>query len=310
MRKKILIAVDKSPNTLRILDYAADISAVVKDLEYTLMHVQPPINDFMSEEAKQDSKVYTQLTALKRRNQKEAESTLNSYKDRLMRKGVEEERIELFSQPRKLGVARDILEKAENGLYDAILLARRGLTKTQQIFMGSISAKVVNNAAQTPVWIVDGEVTSKKILVAVDGSAASLRSVDHLAFMVGGNPEVRVVLFHVTPKLVDFCAINFDENPSDELESAFLQKDQQCIDNFYAQAQNILLNAGLSEKQVKIKTKKTTWSVAPAIKDEARRGKYGTVVIGRSGMDKSFFMGNISTKVIQAMTNCALWVTV
>ncbi len=310
MRKKILIAVDKGPNTYRILDYTAEISSVVKDLDYTLMYVQPPINDFMSEEAKQDPKVYAQLTSMKRRNQKESEETLNACKDRLMRKGVEEERIELFTRPRKLGVARDILEKAEQGLYDAILMARRGLTKTQQLFMGSISAKIVNNAAQIPVWIVDGEVTSKKILVAVDGSAASLRSVDHLAFMVGGNPGVEVFLFHVTPKLVDFCTINFDEDPANELESAFLEKDQQCIDNFYAQAQNILLNAGLTDSQVRIKTKKTTWSVAPAIRDEARRGKYGTVVIGRSGMHKSFFMGNTSAKVIQAMTNCALWVTV
>ena len=310
MQKKILIAVENNPNANRILDYVADISYVIKELTYTIMTIQPPISQFMVEDAKREAAVYTQLQALKRKNEAAAQRLLDSCKERLTRKGIEEDRIDLFTQPRKIGLARDILEKAEHGLYDAILLARRGLTRTQQFFMGSVSSKIVHNAARTPVWVVDGEVTSKKILVAVDGSAVSLRSVDHLSFIVGGNPEVEVVLFHVTPKLGDFCTINFDEEPAHDLESAFLENDQQCIDNFYAQAQNMLLAAGLSEKQVKVKTKNTTWGVAKAIKEEARRGKYGTVVIGRSGMHKSFFMGDTSSKVIQSLTNCALWITV
>jgi nucleotide-binding universal stress UspA family protein len=310
MQKKILIAVENSPNTNRLLDYVAGVSYVIKELTYTIVTIQPPISQFMIEDAKREASVYTQLQGVKRKNEAAAQRLLESCKERLVRRGIEEERIDLFTQPRKIGLARDILEKAEHGLYDAILLARRGLTKTQQLFMGSVSSKIVHNAARIPVWIVDGEVTSKKILVAVDGSAASLRSVDHLAFMVGGNPEVEVVLFHVTPKLGDFCTINFDDEPAHDLETAFLEMNQQCIDNFYAQAQNILHEAGLMEQQIKVKTKTTTWGVAKAIKEEARRGKYGTVIIGRSGMHKSFFMGNISSKVIQSLTNCALWVTI
>ncbi len=310
MQKKVLIAVDNSPNTTRILDYAADISSVIHDLHYTIMHVQPPVSQFMVEEAKRDAKVYAQIVTVTRKNQTLAMSLLESCKQRLEERGIEAERIDVFSQPRKLGVARDILEKAEHGLYDAILVARRGLTRTQQMFMGSISGKIVNNAKQIPVWIVDGEVNSMRFLVAVDGSAASLRSVDHLCFMMGGNPDAKVVLFHVRPTLGDYCKIDFQEEPAEELVEAILEKDQQCIDKFYAQAQKILRDVGLNEEQVKVKTATTAWGVAKAIRNEAKRGKYGTVMIGRSGMNKSFFMGSTSSSVIQSLTNCALWVTV
>ena len=309
MEKKILIVVNDNDVSKQLLDYTVNISSMIPQLYFTIMNVQPPISQFMTDEAKRDAKIYTQLHTVKRKNQKAAERILEACRDRLVRMGVPKDHIDLFTQPKKLGVARDILDKAENGLYDALLVGRRGLTKTQQIFMGSVSNKIVNNAVNVPVWIVDGEVTSMKILIAVDGSAASLRSVDHLSFMVGGNPKVEVTLFHVTPKLGDFCTINFDEDPAEGLEEIFLETEQRCIDNFYAQAQKMLLGVGLTETQVKIKTKTTAWSVSKAIREEASVGGYGTVVIGRSGMNKSFFMGNTSSRVIQSLANCALWIT-
>jgi hypothetical protein len=48
----------------------------------------------------------------------------------------------------------------------------------------------------------------KKILLAVDGSESALRAVDHMAFMLSGNPEVRFCFFHVTPRLKDCCEID------------------------------------------------------------------------------------------------------
>jgi nucleotide-binding universal stress UspA family protein len=309
MEKKVLIAVDESVGTNHTLDYAARISFVIKELRHTLMHVQPPISQYFIEEAKDNPKLFNELTMVRRKNQRAAEELLSNCRDRLIRRGIEAERIDLFTYPCKLGVAGDVIEKAQHGTYDAILVSRRALTRTQQLFMGSVSSQILCNSPQIPVWIVDGEVSSMKILVAVEGSARSLRSVDHLAFMIGGNPEVEVVLFHVTPKLRDYCTLDFKEEQAPALELAFLENDRQCIDKFHAQAQAIFEEAGLTKKQIITKIKTTLWDTARAIRDETRRGKYGTVVLGRSGLQKSFFIGSVSSKVIQSLNNCALWVT-
>ena len=62
-----------------------------------------------------------------------------------------------------------------------------------------------------PVWVIDGDVTSTRFIVAVDGSVSSLGATDHLCFMVGENPKIKVTLFHVVPRLRDYCMIDFDE---------------------------------------------------------------------------------------------------
>jgi len=310
MERKILISLDESINSTRVVDYAARISSVVKDLTYTLMTVQPSIPPFLSDEAKQEAAAYQKLKKVQKRNEEAALNLLEKCRQIMVSQGVDEARIELYTRPKKLGIAQDVLEKAEKGLYDALLVGRRGLTKTQQLFMGSTSNKIVNNAANVPVWIVDGEIESMKILVAVDGSPTSLKVVDHLTYMVGGNPEVKITFLHVTPKLADFCTIDFEEDEAQSIEDALLAEDVKCIDHFHAQALTMLREAGLTEKQVQFETKASTVSVAKVIREKAHRGKYGTVVIGRKGQNKAFFMGGICNKLVQTMTNCALWVIV
>ena len=103
-----------------VLDYAANISAVVKELNFTIMNIQPAISQFITDEAKTDAKVSTQLNVLKRKQQKAAEKLLEDCRNRLVRKGIEEERIDLFTQPKKLGIARDILDKAEKDLLSEL----------------------------------------------------------------------------------------------------------------------------------------------------------------------------------------------
>ena len=51
-------------------------------------------------------------------------------------------------------------------------------------------------------------------------------------------------------------------------------------------------------------------SRAGAIVDEARHGGYGTVVIGRRGISKveEFFMGRVSSKVINLAKDLSVWV--
>ena len=42
--------------------------------------------------------------------------------------------------------------------------------------------------------------------------------------------------------------------------------------------------------------------------DYAEKGDYRTLVVGRRGIDKSFFMGSVSRYMINNLSNGALWV--
>ncbi len=307
MQKKILVAIDDSSHSRQAVDYAARMKALIPGLGFTLLHIQPPVSQFLLDEAQRSSQAQAALNRAAARNAEAARGLLAKYKDLMVRAGVLDAEIDLLALPRHLGLAKDILDQAEGGLFDAVLLGRRGISSVQQMFLGSVSAHLIENSAVIPVWLVDGAFSSKQILAAVDGSESALRAVDHLAFMLSGNPEVRIRFFHVAPRLKDFCEVNFTQKSAEGLEALIAQGDKRCMDDFFSAALAKLQSAGFQEKQIETQTATTLLSVGETILSAAREGGFGTLVMGRRGMNKSFFGGKVSYYVSQKLSDAALW---
>jgi nucleotide-binding universal stress UspA family protein len=307
MQKKILVAIDDSPHARQAVEYAARMKALIAGLGFTLLHIQPPISQFLLDEAKRGGQAQAELNRAAARNADASRGLLARYRELMVRAGVAETEVDLLTLPRHLGVAKDILDQAQIGLYDAILLGRRGISSVQQMFMGSVSAHLIENSAVIPVWLVDGKINSTQVLVAVDGSESALRAVDHMAFMLSGNPEVKIRFFHVAPRLKDYCEINFAQKPGDGLEALIAQGDKRCMEDFFSAALANLRAAGFQEDQIETETAATLLNVGETILSAAREGGFGTIVMGRRGMNKSFFGGKVSYHVSQKLADAALW---
>ena len=308
MEKKLLIAVDDSRHSENALRYAASLHETVNDSKFVLFHVQPTISQYLLDEARTKPGANAQLKKLMHKNEQSAMALLEKYKVLLMSRGFPDADVELLTLPRKSGAAKDILEYGTAKQVDAILLGRRGLSGLAETFLGSVSANVVDNSPLIPVWLVDEKSASNAVMVAVDGSESSLRAVDHLAFILEGNTDVKLSFFHVAPSLKDFCPIDFADTDSAELETIIRQGDQACIDRFFAHARKKLADAGFNESQIHINVKEGGFRVGKAVMEAYRQGKYGTLVIGRRGMDKKFFTGSVSRYLINQFSDGALWV--
>jgi nucleotide-binding universal stress UspA family protein len=307
MQKKILVAIDDSPHARQAVEYAARMKGLIAGLGFTLLHIQPSISQFLLDEAKRGGQAQAELNRAAARNADASRGLLARYRELMVRAGVAETEVDLLTLPRHLGVAKDILDQAQIGLYDAILLGRRGISSVQQMFMGSVSAHLIENSAVIPVWLVDGKINSTQVLVAVDGSESALRAVDHMAFMLSGNPEVKIRFFHVAPRLKDYCEINFAQKPGDGLEALIAQGDKRCMEDFFSAALANLRAAGFQEDQIETETAATLLNVGETILGAAREGGFGTIVMGRRGMNKSFFGGKVSYHVSQKLADAALW---
>ena len=308
MQKEIMIAVDDSRHSKVAVDYAISINQARDDIKFTLMHVQSTISQYLLDEAKSKPQAYAELEKVNRKNAEAARRLLDRYKNQMVTAGTAEDRIELKTRPRMFGVAKDILQAGTDGRFDALILGRRGLSGLQDMFIGSVSANIVNNSADTPVWLVDEEGPSRNIMLAVDGSETSFRAVDHLAFIVGGNTDLKISFFHVAPRLRDFCPVDFEDIDSEALEEIILEGDRHCIDQFYAQAQKRLNEAGIQENQIGFEAAEGVIRVGKAVLDEYRRGNFGALVVGRRGVNKKFFTGSVSRYLINQFSEGALWV--
>jgi nucleotide-binding universal stress UspA family protein len=308
MSKKFLIAVDDSIYSKNAIKYACNIFASLKEAHFTLFHVQPMISEYLLDEAKNDLAAEAELKRMINKNTEAGKNLLQKYKEEMIRLGVADQHIDSITLPRTLGLAKDILKYSAGDTYDAIIIGRRGLSGLQEVIMGSVSANVVEHSKSTPVWLIDGEVDSQQIIFAVDGSENSLKALDHLTFVMGDNPEARILFFHVQPKISDYCPIDFEVTDTDQLEDMIAQGDKKCIDQFFAHAHKKLKDAGFDDNQIEVKVSDALLNPGKAIIEEAKKGDYGTIVIGRRGINKTFFTGSVSRYVINQISDKALWI--
>ena len=310
MEKKLLLALDGSRNSLMALDYVNDLFRSCPEVTLVLFHVLPLIPPIYKEEGLLDPMAQKYLVQWKKKQQEAIEGVLKKSKDKLIKSGWPESRVQIRAQEKRIGVARDILFEAQKGLYDAVVIGRRGLSKAVEVFLGSVSNKVIQGAGDLPVWVVGGRIINPRILVAVDGSENAKRAVDHLSFILGSRTEeaIEILLLYVWPGLITLSGPRVIPNLS-----AFpigKEKVEKRITPFLDQCQAMLLEAGLSPSQIKRKICMKCSDIGKAILSEAEKGGYGTIVIGRRGISKAqeFFMGSVSNKILQQSGDKSVWI--
>jgi nucleotide-binding universal stress UspA family protein len=308
MERKLLIAADNSHHSKFAVRYASQLFATDPEVCFDLLNIQPPVSDFLLEEAKRKASARRKLDQLFQENTAYARQILSDLAAVLKNDGVSEDRISWHTLPHNLGTAKDILDFATHRRFDSIVIGRRGMSGLQDMIFGSISNNVLQHSQVLPVWMVDGEPAAGRILVPVDGSAHSLRAIDHLAFIMADRKDLRLVFFHVQPKLRHFCPIDFNQSTAGALEELVAAGDTYCIENFYGKALHRLTDAGIGEDQIEIKTKTGLNRVGSQLVKELKAGEYGTLVLGRSGSSRNYFIGSVAIYAISKATDCAVWV--
>lgn len=308
MNRKVLVAIDNTRPSKLALSYAVQMATRIKDLHFVLLHIQPMVSLFLKEEARTSALARKKMEKISNRNARLAQSLLDEYQSDMIGRGIASDRIEGVTQERRLGFAKDIIEFAQQGRYDAIVVGRRGVSGIVRLYAGSVTADILEQSQEIPVWLVDGEAGAGEMLVAVDGSEASLRVIDHVSFILSGASETRMTLLHIASNARNTCQIDLEEEPDTDLEDIITRGDKACINQFYARVLEKFKQAGISEEQVRFETIKGRRRIGKAIMDFAEEGDYHTLVVGRRGMNRSFFMGSVSRYMINNLSDGALWV--
>ena len=158
-----------------------------------------------------------------------------------------------------------------------------------------------------------------QILLTVDESENSQRAVEYVGLLLRHTPEVALTLFHVLkPMPRKFLEHGGSENPVVEARlSAQLRDDQdtwsrkerelECA--VLAKAREILAKTGFDLTRVALKFGHED-DIATSILEEARTGRYGTIVVGRHGTSgiKRLFGGGVTDQLLRDAKDFAIWV--
>jgi nucleotide-binding universal stress UspA family protein len=302
----IVVGVDGSENALKALDYLGLMYGAKPSLEIVLLHVLPTLPQILVADANRQTKL--RLLDVEKKSIQMGEEILKEAKGILLKKGFKKDHIIAVHRKKKIGVARDMCTFAAEKRADSVLISAKGRSKLEAFFSGEVANRMLEYCSVCPVWIVEGPVKSKRVLIAMDSSENALRAVDHAGFMLSGT-DCQVTQFHSKRHLRRFVPQEVIE-AAPELEELWTNKAGEQIAPYMKKAKEMLIEAGIPEAQLKIKVVDGTRDAASDILREARSGDYGTIVLGRKGRSgvKEFFMGSTASKVLQNHTGKAVWI--
>ncbi|MEW6068239.1 MAG: universal stress protein [Nitrospirota bacterium] len=195
--------------------------------------------------------------------------------------------------------AHEIVRVAKEGNFSTIIMARRGLSEIMGLLLGSVTDRVVHSATGQTVYIVgqrmpkDKKCPVPKILVPVDGSAYSMRGVEHAACIAHELKDCmdKVMLLRVVNLTFYEKRLKQGIDPDEEAKRIL----EVARDAFFKE--------GIPEKL--IETKVRLGSPHEEIIKEAEEGEYNLIIMGRKGRTalKDIILGGVSTTVLHRCQN-------
>ena len=202
--------------------------------------------------------------------------------------GFSSERITAKVQTQKAGIVKDIIREARDGLYDSVVLGKRGFGAFESLFSASVTRRIMEDHIDFPIWISRlPESGRRNVLLCVDGSDASLRMADHVGFMLK-EEDHKITILHVDN--------GHNENTEIILEGAL----KNLIDN------------GIYQDRIDMSVIKSH-RVVQTILEKSEQNAYAIVAVGRVGTQKGkaagWLVGSRSMKLLQNMEKAVLWVS-
>jgi len=184
-----------------------------------------------------------------------------------------------------------IVDTAQQGRFDLIVMGRRGLNRFERALMGSVTARVIGHA-ETDILVVprDATLSWERILVPTDGSRHSRAAIEK-AIDLARAYKSRLDIISVVDAADEF---QFAETPGNLRELLAVQARKAVGDaRALAAAGEVPAEGFVAEGQAH-----------EAIASLAREQKTTVVVMGshgRSGL-RRLLMGSVAEKVIGAVT--------
>lgn len=310
---RILLALDGSDQSFEAARYVSQFFLPSR-LDLVLFHVSSKIPESFWDIEK--SPTYKEQLAPVAAWSKQEETKIQEFMEKAHRMfidgGVTEDSVKIHIEEKKVGIARDILHKAQTSC-DLVVVGRWGISKLKDLVWGGVANKLIGHLVHCPLCVVGGWPRTGKILVALDTSEEAKRTVDFVGAMIKGK-DWEVTFFHV---------IREDYFTSPRYQTSFvLHKEwegkvrkkfheaEKSIVTVYEEGMKRLEKAGVNPDLIATKTVSGVASRAKAIVDEARKGDFGTIVVGRRGLSRveEFLMGRVSNKVLQLAKEMAVWV--
>lgn len=293
MQKELLLAISDDRAASYNLRFLKEVFSNFCDLKLTLFYVTPRKASWVMRDDHfvPRGKGFDEFTKHKKAKGETALSDAEKWIRNVA--GCTSENVRTKVVHSKKGTVRELIDEARDGLYDALLLGRRGFSWFEEVFANSVCHEMLLADIDFPIWISKRPPESPRhdVLLSMDGSDSALRMVDHAGYMLAEEKRHTFTLFHVA-------------------EHGYTSGRAGRI---FDEGLALLAEHGIEEERIELKMV-TGKSTLKAILKEARDGNYSAVGVGKHGKDsdgkaRGLFPNSVTVNLLRQLEDTALWIS-
>ena len=160
---RILVAVDESEHSSRVVKYVGSLLHRTPDVAITLFHVLKPMPRELlehggSENPTAEARLGQQLRKeqdawIQQEAERECPFLLKAF-ETLAQSGFDMSHVAV-KYGHEDDIARNILEEARSGHHETIVVGRQGTSRIKQIFGGGTTDHILRDAKGFAIWVVE-----------------------------------------------------------------------------------------------------------------------------------------------------------
>jgi len=290
MEKHLLVTVSDQKSAMYGVKFIGKFFSNKDAIKVTLFYTAPKAPAVWKGES--TSHAYRHRENMTREYEKKGLEAIETARQTLLSLSFKDEQINMKLRSRMVSKADDIIKEGSLGLYDAVVLGRRGLSWIEEAIDGSVSKDILAKKFNFPFWFCRQPALERKnVLVCVDGSDPAYRMVDHVGFMLEQEKKHEITLLAVKKNV---------------------STSKKKIEKIFARSKEYLLNNSFPEKMVTTKIIENG-NVSKAIMEEVQKRQYAAVAMGRTGGGQGLmgklFMGSVSNKLFGEMEEASLFIS-
>jgi len=282
MQRHFLVTLSEREDGLFGVRFIGNFFTSKEGMKVTLLYTTPRAPSPWDPDMNADSQARKAAT--------EARQAIDRAREHLVKHGFDPDQVITKLQERRVSKIMEIIHEGVKGLYDAVILGRRGLSWLEQAFDESVTKGLLEEACTFPIWVCRRpDMDRQHVLACVDGSAASDRMVDHIAHILHQEKRQSVTVIAVGKKG---------------------RIDDKDMGTILSKSREILISRGFSSERIHLKGIEES-AVSKVILKEADEGRFAALAVGRTGTGqgllKKIFVGSVSQALFQELQGAALW---
>ncbi len=154
----------------------------------------------------------------------------------------------------------------------------------------------------------------RNVLIAFDGSESAFKAVNYVADQFSGLRDIKVTLLYVIPNIPpqfwdDGHILTAEEKEERQVViDRWFANQKMVLEPLFEKARRLFAEKGIEGGQIETMVAGDTVTVAEAILEEAKSGRYRTLVLGRHGAVPVLPAGSLRPSCIRGRGwRCASW---